>query len=87
MELWRARALILTYFKESEPIDGIWATTEIEVTSATYLPYDPELGDRRSVIANISIQTLAGGRQRTQNPEGGLPSPKLQSGAHQTQVH
>ena len=43
-----------TYFKGSKPIDGIWTTTEIEVTSATYLPYDPELGDHRPVIANLS---------------------------------
>ena len=76
-----------TYFKGSEPIDGIWTTTEIEVTSAAYLPYGPELGDYRPAIANILIQTLVGERQRAQNPEGGLPPAKLQSRAHQTRAH
>ena len=43
-----------TYFKGSEVIDGIWTTTEIEVTSAAYLPFDPELGDHRPVISSMS---------------------------------
>ena len=49
-----------THFKGSEPIDGIWATSEIEVTSAAYLPFDPELGDHRPVIANMSKRSLVG---------------------------
>ena len=49
-----------TYFRGSDPIDGIWTTPEIEVTSAAYLPFDPELGDHRPVIANISKRSLVG---------------------------
>ena len=30
-----------TYFRGSEPINEMWTTTEIEVTSAAYLPYGP----------------------------------------------
>ena len=33
---------------------------EIDVTSAAYLPYDPELRDHRPVIANISKHSLVG---------------------------
>ena len=47
-----------TYLKGSEPINGIWTTTEIEVTSAAYLSYDPELGDHRPVVANTSKRLL-----------------------------
>ena len=42
-------------------MEYIWTTTEIEVTSAAYLPYDLELGNRRPVIANmISKRSLVG---------------------------
>ena len=51
------------YFKGSEAIDGIWTTTEIEVTSAAYLPFDPELGDHRPVIANMSKRSLVGDKR------------------------
>ena len=49
-----------THFKGSEPINGIWTTTKIEVTSTAYLPYNPEYGDHRPVIANISKRLLVG---------------------------
>ena len=49
-----------TYFRGSDPIDGMWTTPEVEVTSAAYLPFDPELGDHRPVIANISKRSLVG---------------------------
>ena len=49
-----------TYFRGSDPIDGIWITSEIEVTSAAYLPFDPELGDHQPVIANMSKRLLVG---------------------------
>ena len=35
-------------------------TKDIEVSSVAYLPYDPELGDHRPVVANISKKLLLG---------------------------
>ena len=49
-----------TYFKGSEPINGIGTTAEIEIISAAYLPYNPELGDHRPVVTNISKRSLVG---------------------------
>ena len=49
-----------TYFRGSDPINRIWITSEIEVTNAAYLPFDPELGDHRPVIANMSKCSLVG---------------------------
>ena len=49
-----------TYFRGKLAIDGIWTTKDIEVSSAAYLPFDPELGDHRPVVANISKESLLG---------------------------
>ena len=49
-----------TYLKGSEPIHGMWTATKIEVTSAAYLSYNPELEDHRPAIANISKRLLVG---------------------------
>ena len=46
-----------------EAIDAIWTTTEIEVTSAAYLPFDPELGDHRPVIANMPKRSIVGDKR------------------------
>ena len=51
------------YFKGSEAIDGIWTTTEIELMSAVYLPFDQELGDHRQVIANMPKRSIVGGKR------------------------
>jgi hypothetical protein len=49
-----------TWFRGTEPIDGIWATDDIEVTAAAYLPYDPELGDHRPVVADFTMRSILG---------------------------
>ena len=43
-----------TYFKGTVAIGGIWVSAELEVTAAAYLPFDPELGDHRPVVVNIT---------------------------------
>ena len=49
-----------TYFLGQLAIDGIWVSEEIEVSSAAYLPYDPELEDYHPAVANISNELLLG---------------------------
>ena len=53
-----------TYFRGKDAIDGIWVSEEIKTSAAAYLPFDPELGDHRSVAVNISKKSLLG----TQGP-------------------
>ena len=48
------------YFKEKVAIDGIWASEVFEVTATAYLPFNPELGDHRPVVANITKTLLLG---------------------------
>ena len=43
-----------TYFTGKLAINGIYASEKLEVTAAVYLPFDPELGDHRPVVANIT---------------------------------
>ena len=49
-----------TYFRGKDAIDGIWVSEEIEIGAAAYLPFDPELGDHRPVVVNISKRSLLG---------------------------
>ena len=49
-----------TYFRVSVTIDGIWVSEELEVTAAVYLPFDPELGDHRPVVVNITKASTLG---------------------------
>ena len=53
-----------TYFRGKDAIDGIWVSEEIETSAAAYLPFDPELGDHRTVVVNITKKSLLG----TQGP-------------------
>ena len=49
-----------TYFRGSVAIDGIWVTENLEVTAAAYLLFDPELGDHRPVVVNITKTSVLG---------------------------
>ena len=49
-----------TYSRGSVAIDGIWVTEELEVMVAAYIPFDPELGDHRPVVVNITKTSTLG---------------------------
>ena len=49
-----------THFRGQDPINSIWISHEIEVISATYLPYDPKLSNLRPTEANITMGSLLG---------------------------
>ena len=49
-----------TYFRGSVAIDGIWVTEDLEVTTAAHLQFNPELGDHRPVVVNITKTPILG---------------------------
>jgi hypothetical protein len=53
-----------THFKGNElnngAIDGIWLSNDLELLSASYLPFDGELGDHRPVVVDIHMRSVLG---------------------------
>ena len=43
-----------------DPIDGIWVSLEIDVTRASYLPFDGTLGDHWPVMADPTMSLVLG---------------------------
>ena len=51
-----------TFFRGSHAIDGIWASSDLEILGASYLPFDSSVGDHRPVMLDISLDSLLGKR-------------------------
>ena len=49
-----------THVNGSESINGIYVTPEIEVTGASYLPFNKDLGDHRPVMIDVTIASILG---------------------------
>jgi hypothetical protein len=49
-----------TYFRGSEPIDGVWATSDITVTNACVMPVGFSVGDHRLFVVDFATMTLIG---------------------------
>lgn len=49
-----------THFKGSQSIDGIWISDELELISASYLPFDGDLGDHRPVVIDLHMRSVLG---------------------------
>ncbi len=71
-----------TYFWGSKPIDGIWATADVEISNACIMPVGYGIGDHRMFIVDIvksslvgdtpfRIQQLVSRRLNTKTPGGG----------------
>jgi hypothetical protein len=54
------RQLRATYFRGSEPIDGVWATGDITVTNACVMPVGFGVGDHRMFVIDLATPTLVG---------------------------
>jgi hypothetical protein len=54
------RQLGATYFRASEPIDGVWATGDITVTNACVMPVGFGVGDHRLFVINFATTTMVG---------------------------
>ena len=49
-----------TWFRGSESINRIWVSSEIDVISASYLPFNGLLGDHRPVMVNLTMSLVLG---------------------------
>jgi hypothetical protein len=49
-----------TYFRGSKPIDGVWATSDVTVTSACIMPVRYGIGDHRMFIVDLLTSSLIG---------------------------
>ena len=49
-----------THFRGKESINGTWVSTDLEVTGASYLPFDPDVGDHRPVMIDITMESVLG---------------------------
>ena len=46
--------------KKGTPINGIWHTPELALRGASYLPFDPSLGDHRPVVTDFIQSSVLG---------------------------
>ena len=49
-----------TFFRGSKPIDGIWATNDIEISNACLLPVGMGMGDHRILCIDFSLRSVVG---------------------------
>ena len=49
-----------THVNGSKSVDGIYVTPEIEVTGASYLPFNKDLGNHRPVMIDVTIASILG---------------------------
>jgi hypothetical protein len=49
-----------TFFQVSKPIDGVWATKDIQVVNACIMPAGYGIGDHRLVVVDFRLQSLVG---------------------------
>ncbi len=43
-----------TFFQGSKPIDGLWATSDIEIANTCVMPFGYGIGDHQMLILNIT---------------------------------
>ncbi len=49
-----------TFFRGSKPIDGIWATQDVQVTHACIMPAGYGVGDHRLFVVDFQEESLVG---------------------------
>ena len=54
-----------TFIRGSRQIDAVWATPDIEVTSASLLPFHFGIGDHRAIMIDITNSSLFGSSSKT----------------------
>jgi hypothetical protein len=50
----------MTFFRESKPIDGVWATLDITVCNAAIMPAGYGIGDHQLFVINFASQDIIG---------------------------
>ncbi len=49
-----------TFFRGSKPIDGLWASSNLEISNTCVMPFGYGVGDHRAFIRNITLESLVG---------------------------
>ncbi len=49
-----------TFFQRSKPIDGLWVTSNIEITNACVMPFGYGIGDHQMFILDVTMESLVG---------------------------
>ncbi|KAL7498396.1 hypothetical protein ACHAWT_006230 [Skeletonema menzelii] len=57
---YTGKQLGATHFRGSQPIDGIWATQDIEILNACVMPVGYGMGDHRCFVIDISQSSMVG---------------------------
>ena len=49
-----------TFFQGSKPIDGIWVSSDLDISNACVMPFGYGVGDHRAFILDIPLESLIG---------------------------
>jgi hypothetical protein len=49
-----------TFFQGSKPIDGLWVTSNIEITNSCVMPFGYGIGNHQMFILDVTMETLVG---------------------------
>ncbi len=49
-----------TFFRGSQPIDGLWASDNLDISNVCVMPFGYGVGDHRAFILDILLQSLVG---------------------------
>jgi hypothetical protein len=49
-----------TFFCGSKPIDGLWVSSDLDISNACVMTFDYGVGDHRALIIDIPIESLVG---------------------------
>ena len=60
-----------TFIRGSRQIDAVWATRDVELSTACFLPFHFGLGDHRGILVDIPVSTIIGaGKRIISRPSG-----------------
>ncbi len=49
-----------TFFRGSKPINGLWASSNLEISNACVMPFGYRVGDHQAFILDITLESLVG---------------------------
>ena len=49
-----------TFFRGSKPIDGLWVTSDINISNACVMPFGYGVEDHRLFVLDVMIESLIG---------------------------
>ncbi len=49
-----------TFFRGPKPINGLWASSNLDISNACVMPFGYRIGDHRAFVLDISLESLVG---------------------------